>query len=40
MAQAEEIMRAILKAADDFTAGAAQNDDMTLPVMKIEAPAL
>ena len=32
----EEILQATFQAADQFTAGAAQHDDMTLLLMKIE----
>jgi sigma-B regulation protein RsbU (phosphoserine phosphatase) len=35
---ATEIIRHIFAAADDFTAGATQHDDMTLLIMKVTAP--
>lgn len=34
---ADEILQAIFQAADEFTAGAPQHDDMTLLVMKLDA---
>jgi sigma-B regulation protein RsbU (phosphoserine phosphatase) len=34
---AEEILRALFEAADEFTAGAPQHDDMTLLVLKLNA---
>ncbi len=33
---ADDILRAIFQAADQFTAGAPQHDDMTLLIMKLE----
>ncbi len=33
---ADEILEAVFQAADEFTAGAPQNDDMTLLIMKLE----
>jgi sigma-B regulation protein RsbU (phosphoserine phosphatase) len=35
-ASAQESLQAIFRTADQFTAGAAQHDDMTLLVMKLE----
>jgi sigma-B regulation protein RsbU (phosphoserine phosphatase) len=37
---AAEILAAIFSAADEFTAGAPQHDDMTLLVLKVESPGL
>ncbi len=34
---AEDILQAVFRAADDFTAGAPQHDDMTLLVMKLKS---
>ena len=33
---ADEVMREVFRAADEFTAGAPQHDDMTLLIMKLE----
>jgi serine phosphatase RsbU (regulator of sigma subunit) len=32
---AQEIVTAVIESADHFTAGAAQNDDLTLVVLKV-----
>jgi serine phosphatase RsbU (regulator of sigma subunit) len=32
---AQEIVKAVIESADHFTAGAAQNDDLTLVVLKV-----
>ncbi|MGA8109609.1 MAG: PP2C family protein-serine/threonine phosphatase, partial [Acidobacteriaceae bacterium] len=36
---ADEVLRALFRAADAFTAGAPQHDDMTLLVLKLDEPA-
>jgi sigma-B regulation protein RsbU (phosphoserine phosphatase) len=35
---AEEVLKAIFDAADQFTAGAPQHDDMTLLILKLDPP--
>jgi sigma-B regulation protein RsbU (phosphoserine phosphatase) len=35
---ADEVLRALFAACDKFTAGAPQHDDMTMLILKLDAP--